>query len=59
MIDIMKTFVTLCATTCAIIAQTCVLGLNGLTLLTIPLTLFLGLELADRLAKNPTNTPTK
>ena len=55
----MKTFLTLLATTCAIIAQTCVLGLNGLTLLTIPITLFLGLEVADRLAKNPTNNPTK
>lgn len=56
----MKTFVTLCATTCAIIAQTCVLGLNGLTLLTIPLTLFLGIEVAERLSqKTPTNNPTK
>lgn len=55
----MKTFVTLCATTCAIIAQACILGLNGLTLLTIPMTLFLGLEVADRLAKNPTNNPSK
>jgi hypothetical protein len=45
----MKTFTVLCATACAIIAQVTFIGLNGLTLLTIPLTLFLGIEAADRL----------
>lgn len=46
----MKTFAVLCAIACAIIAQVTFIGLNGLTLLSIPLTLFLGLEVADRLA---------
>lgn len=46
----MKTFAVLCATACAIIAQVTFIGLNGLTLLSIPLALFLGLEAADRLA---------
>lgn len=46
----MKTIAVLCATACAIIAQLTFIGLNGLTLLSIPLTLFLGLKVADRLA---------
>lgn len=44
----MKTIATLCATSCAVIVQTCALGLNGLTLVTIPLTLYLGLEIANK-----------
>lgn len=48
----MKTFLTLVATAVAVIVQTCVLGLNGLTLITIPMTIFLGLELADKLLTN-------
>lgn len=48
----MKTFFTLVATAIAVIVQTCVLGLNGLTLITIPMTIFLGLELADKLLTN-------
>lgn len=50
----MKTFAVLCATACAVIAQVTLIGLNGLTLLSIPLTLFLGLEVADRLAPSKT-----
>lgn len=50
----MKTFAVLCATACAIIAQVTLMGLNGLTLLTIPLTLFLGLEVADRFTTGTT-----
>lgn len=49
----MKTFVTLTATTIAIIAQMCFIGLNGLTLISIPITLYLGIEVADRLANQP------
>jgi hypothetical protein len=47
----MKTFVTLLATTGAIIVQTCVIGLNGLTILTIGLTLFLGLNVAEKISE--------
>jgi hypothetical protein len=45
----MKTFATLCVTTLAIIAQVAIIGLNGLTLISIPTTLFLGIEVADKL----------
>lgn len=54
----MKTFLTLIATAIAVIVQTCVLGLNGLTLITIPMTIFLGIELADKLLKTKENNQT-
>lgn len=51
----MKTFATLLATTGAIIVQACVIGLNGLTILTICLTLFLGLNVAEKLSEKKTH----
>lgn len=47
----MKVFFTLLATLCALIAQTCVFGLNGLTLCTIPITLYLGLNIAEKISE--------
>ena len=54
----MKTFLTLVATAVAVIVQTCVLGLNGLTLITIPMTIYLGIEVADKLLKTKENNQT-
>ena len=48
----MKTLLTLIATAIAVIVQTCALGLNGLTLITIPMTIYLGIEVADKLLTN-------
>lgn len=53
----MKTFLTLFATTGAIIVQTCVIGLNGLTILTIGITLFLGLNVAEKISEKKEQTP--
>ena len=54
----MKTTILIIASILAVFAQVYFLGLNGLTLLTIPMTIYLGAEVLERI--NPsTETPNK
>lgn len=49
------TLIGLALTAVAVLAQYLTLGLNGLTLLTIPLTIHLGFEVVERLTKEDVN----
>ena len=51
----MKTFIGLLAIIVAICAQIAFIGLNGLTLISIPLTIFLGFEVLERLTEKQSN----
>ena len=49
----MKTFLGLVAIIMAVCAQVALIGLNGLTIVSIPMTIYLGIELLDKLTDNP------
>ena len=54
----MKIIIGLLAIFCAIVAQIAFLGINGLTLVSLPLTLFLGFEVLERLQDDETKNQT-
>ena len=47
----MKQIIIAIITIIAALAQICLIGINGLTLISVPLTIFLGLEVIDRTTK--------
>ena len=47
----MKQIIIAIITVAAALAQICLIGINGLTLISVPLTIFLGLEVIDRTTK--------
>lgn len=51
----MKTFIGLVAIIMAVCAQVALIGLNGLTLVSIPMTLYLGFELLEKVTDNTSN----
>ena len=52
----MKKQILICsATILAALAQIAFIGINGLTLISIPITLFLGLEIIEKLTENKSN----
>lgn len=58
----MKTLAILCATICAVLAQVIFIGINGITILSIPTTIFLGFEVLEKLTEpegKPEEQPNK
>lgn len=53
--NIMKIICGLGATLCAVLAQVAFIGLNGLTLVSVPLTIYLGVEILERLTEPQAN----
>lgn len=51
----MKTFIGLVAIIMAVCAQVALIGLNGLTIVSIPMTIYLGIELLDKVTDKPSN----
>lgn len=49
-----KQIITAGITLLAIVAQIALLGINGLTLLSIPITLYLGLEVIEKITESET-----
>lgn len=52
---IMKTFIGLLAIIMAVCAQVALIGLNGLTLISIPMTIYLGIEVLDKVTDTTSN----
>lgn len=47
----MKVFAIFSATILAIVGQVCLIGINGLTLYSVPITLFLGIKVLEKLTE--------
>ena len=52
----MKTFIGLTAIFFAVIAQIALIGVNGLTLVSVPLTIFLGFEVIEKVTAGERET---